>query len=248
MSDDTLCEFLEWDTDFFGYRIAKVKGHYLTGENARQVDEWSRENKIDCLYYLAAYEPDNVRVAEDYHYHLQDTRITLTMPLPHKKIANRTPDSYKLDRATLEDLPSLLSMIDGLFVHTRFFNDPHFTFEQCNQLYRLWLKQSIEENYSDRVFVFRKDMLAQGFLICNLRETEKIGNMTLLGVAKSGRGNDLGTSLVSAGLDYFVQENIHMTDIVTQGRNIVTQRIFQKFGYRTSEISLWYHKWFTHNL
>lgn len=244
MTEEALYEILEWDSNFFGFRIAKVTATHLDENTARRIDEQAKEDRIDCLYFLANYETETVRIAENFNYGLQDVRMTLSMPLPGRHITGRTPDHFKLDTANVGDLPVLLPIIENLFLDSRFYNDPHFTSEQCDELFKTWLKRSIEETDSNRVFVFRKEGVAGGFLICRLHREEKVGNMSLMGVAHDARSNDLGTSLVAAGLDYFVAEGMTSTDIVTQGRNIPSQRIFQKFGYRTSQIALWYHKWF----
>jgi hypothetical protein len=31
--------------------------------------------------------------------------------------------------------------------------------------------------------------------------------------------------------------------VVTQGRNVRAQRIYQQFGMRTRSLELWYHRW-----
>ena len=40
------CELLPWDTEFFRCRIARVCGDTLKPEQAVQIDEWSRSNRI----------------------------------------------------------------------------------------------------------------------------------------------------------------------------------------------------------
>ena len=47
-----VCEFLDWDSKFFGIRIARVTGHRLDAERATEIARAVRDQSIDCLYFL----------------------------------------------------------------------------------------------------------------------------------------------------------------------------------------------------
>ena len=40
-----VCQLLEWDTDFFGFRVARVCGCRLTPEEADGVIDWCRAGR-----------------------------------------------------------------------------------------------------------------------------------------------------------------------------------------------------------
>src|SRR6266436_1954353 len=70
-------ELLAWDTEFFGCRIGRVLGDSLTQEQATQVDEWSRKNRIQCLYFLSrADDPATIQNAGQNGFGLVDIRVT----------------------------------------------------------------------------------------------------------------------------------------------------------------------------
>ena len=72
------CEHLEWDTEFFGIRIARVTTSSLDDATAARVVEWARAESVDCLYYLAdAVNPESGRAAERAGFRLVDFRVTL---------------------------------------------------------------------------------------------------------------------------------------------------------------------------
>ena len=52
MMSDAACRFLDWDSAFFGQRIARVQGGGLDGSKMRLVTDFVRAESIDCLYYL----------------------------------------------------------------------------------------------------------------------------------------------------------------------------------------------------
>jgi len=242
---DGLCKYLPWDTDFFGYRIARILPTTLSQEQAEQIDAWCATNEIDCLYFMAkSNHAETVRNVEAKDYYHVDVRhvyeINLSKPYAEAHISNE----LTLDKATAEDTDSMLPMIDNAFVHTRFYYDPHFTQEQANHLYQTWLIRSIEEDFANQVLVARKAGIPQGFITCDLNRDSKIGSIGLIGVAEFARGQNLGANLVLSSFAYFAKEGMENIQVVTQGRNIAANRLYQKCGFRTSEVYLWYHKWF----
>src|SRR5580765_2752133 len=72
-------EFLEWDSKFFGRRIARVHGSALTHPDT--LLEWCTEQRIDCLYFLAANNPSVISAAEGLNFALMDIRVTYERPL-----------------------------------------------------------------------------------------------------------------------------------------------------------------------
>ena len=46
-------EYLDWDSRFFGRRIARVRGHHLNDHLVAAILEWCSTQRIDCLYFLA---------------------------------------------------------------------------------------------------------------------------------------------------------------------------------------------------
>ena len=48
-----ICSLLEWDTEFFAYRIARLNLSQLKPENIALIDIWCEDNQIECLYFLA---------------------------------------------------------------------------------------------------------------------------------------------------------------------------------------------------
>ena len=59
-------EILEWDTAFFGFRIARVLGGALTPESADEIDTWCAGERVRCLYLLCrADDTSTIRAAED---------------------------------------------------------------------------------------------------------------------------------------------------------------------------------------
>src|SRR5258708_11307126 len=82
MGAQAVCEFLDWDSEFFGRRIARVNVSCLTEELVGEIDAWCRLNRIDCLYFLAnATDRQTARLAQKNMFRFVDVRGTLELRL-----------------------------------------------------------------------------------------------------------------------------------------------------------------------
>ncbi len=82
-------------------------------------------------------------------------------------------------------------------------------------------------------------------MTCHLKENGALGDFGLLGVAAGARTAGLGTLLTQTGMAWFIEQGARNVCLSTQGRNIAAQRLFQRLGFLTQDIHLWYHRWFT---
>lgn len=242
MISEPLGNFLEWDSNFFGCRIGRVHGEVLNRENATAIDNWAQQEKIDCLYFLAdENESESIQIAEDFNYRLQDIRLEFDYPLSKQFSIPALADGYEIRPALPSDTESLIPLTQNSFVVSRFYNDPHFR-EKAESFYEIWLRRSIEKSFADEVFIITKDSEASAFISCKLSQNS--GSIGLVGVAEAARGKQLGNYLVLTALDYFRKAGMEQATVVTQGRNIAAQRLYQACGFRTAQMRLWYHKWF----
>ena len=235
---DAPCKFLDWDSRFFGHRIARVEGHRLDEAGMAEVLDWRREHRIDCLYFLCAPDDDrSVRVAEANGFHLVDIRLELSCRL------EAPPDAFDDVVRSFQptDLDALLQIASEAYRDTRFWYDGRFMREQAASLYREWVAKSCRGD-EDRVLVFAKDDGVKGFVTC-LLEAESVGRIGLLGVAPEARGAGVGGALVRAALAHCYSNGAREVRVVTQARNIGAQRLYQACGFRTFSVHLWYHKW-----
>ncbi len=70
------------------------------------------------------------------------------------------------------------------------------------------------------------------------------GRIGLVGVATHNRGRGIGTQLVLRALDWFAGQDVETVTVVTQGRNIGAQSLYQRCGFIIQSHQLWYHKWY----
>ena len=230
------CQLLAWDTEFFGFRIARVKQSILTSEEIRDVLDWCARERIVCLYFLAdSLDGDTTRAVEDAGFHLADIRITLERT-PTKPVSG----SQRIRLASETDIPQLATMAAGHHTMSRFYSDPGFPRERCGALYASWIEKSCRGD-AQAVFVAEENQRVAGYITCH--HDDSTGRIGLTGVADWAQQRGVGTQLVSAALDYFHSKEVDRVTVVTQGRNIPALRLYEGCGFRAQSVELWYHWW-----
>jgi|YNPMSStandDraft_1061717.scaffolds.fasta_scaffold00708_4 dTDP-4-amino-4,6-dideoxy-D-galactose acyltransferase len=232
------CEFLEWDSAFFGFPVARLRTHLLNAELAERCIAWCLRHGIRCLYFLAACDDiETTDTAARFGFRLVDIRMTLEHDL---RVARRSSPAIRPCRE--EDVGILRRIAAETHQDSRFYHDTHFPRERCDELYATWIERSFR-GYADAVLVAERDGTPAGYVTCHL-DPAAVGRIGLLGVSAEARGQGVGGELVEAALAYFCEHGMTRATVVTQGRNVAAQRLYQKHGFRTRSVEFWYHKWF----
>ncbi|MCC6616707.1 MAG: GNAT family N-acetyltransferase [Anaerolineae bacterium] len=242
LSDRDICAFLPWDSDFFGVRIARARDHRLTAALATEISGWCARESIDCLYFLAdADDAQTIALAEQHGFQLVDIRLTLRLD-SWAEHSGGSPSPH-VRNASANDVEALKAIARLSHEDSRFFYDAHFSRERCAELYAVWIEKSCA-GYADAALVFDDGSGAAGYITCHL-DADNGGSIGLVGVAQDQQGKGAGSALVSAAVDWLVQAGAAPITVVTQGRNARAQRLYQRHGFVTESLQLWYHRWFT---
>jgi len=242
MEPATICQYLEWDSNFFGRRIGRLTTGILTPVMLSEVMRWCKSQAIECLYFLSETDdPGTIRLAEDNRFRLVDIRVTLECRLDPSHL--KKSDLYKSIRPfTPDDLPALRSIARMSHHDSRFYHDPNFPNPLCDALYETWIENSCN-GYADAVLVAEFAQQPVGYITCRKLD-QTTGQVGLTGVHVDVQGRGLGQGLVIEALRWFSERGISKVSVVTQGRNCRAQRVYQQCGFITYTLQLWYHRWF----
>ena len=184
------CEILEWDSAFFGVRIARITAAPTTPEAMRAVLDWGQRHSIQCLYLLAAADHDEaIRQAEQNGFHLVALRMTYLRQLDKHFPSPTTCAGLVIRPAQAGDLPELREISRTVYSHSRFYVDGHFALERCGALYETWLERSMN-NPSGAVWVAHKSHHATGYITCD-RTSLTEGQIGLVGVDPAHQGQGI---------------------------------------------------------
>lgn len=237
---DAPCQFLEWDSQFFGRRIGRVQGNRLTRDNLAVLETWCREQGMDCVYLLAdANDAETARLAAAHHFWFVDARVTLEADL---KPGVSSPADEGIRPAVAEDLPKLQQIARKAHYDSRFFFDNRFDPALSEAMFATWIEKSLHK-IGGRVFVAERQGQVAGYIACQLPLPE-CGQIDLIAVAESAQGQGLGRALIATARNWFQAQDVARVRVVTQGRNVRAQRLYQRAGFVTQSLELWYHRWF----
>jgi dTDP-4-amino-4,6-dideoxy-D-galactose acyltransferase len=237
------CALLPWDTDFFGFRVARVAADTLTPALCGQIDAWCGQNQIDCLYFIGrSDDPETTQLAERNQYHLVDIRVMMERDIQRSE----NPSAIVTRAATPADLPVMREIAATSFRSARFHQDPRIPREKADALYVRWIEADLGGR-ADVVLVTGDGDQLRGYLSCySHRDGDTAsGGFGIMGVHPKYRGLGVARGLVDAALNWFAERGTTRVSFPTQARNITTQRVFQRAGFLTYDVRLVYHKWFT---
>lgn len=236
-----LCERLAWDSEFFGFPIARVHGDRLTAAGLAEVDSWVSSEGIRCVYLLLAADAvDSVADAQVTGYRFVDTRATLAV---HTAAGISSPaEDSSIRPGVTEDIPALRQIAKSSHGGTRFYADTHFDRRSCDLLYQTWIQKSVQ-GQADAVWVALDGHKAVGYITCVL-DAGNAGSIGLLAVSEAHRHGGTGQRLVKRALDWFGAAGVAEVSVVTQGGNRAGLSAYQKCGFSVRRLEYWFHKWY----
>jgi dTDP-4-amino-4,6-dideoxy-D-galactose acyltransferase len=238
-----LCSLLDWDSKFFGLNIGRVNVSRLSSEMLPRIREWCALHRIQCLYLLAdADDPETSQLAGLHGFQFVDIRMTLERCAHLKAVPVPSQCPVAIREFQPADLPDLRKLAGQLHLDTRFFFDRHFPSERSRELYGVWMERCCLDPCG-RVYVVERESRPAGYITCSSGEGQA-GRIELVGVEPRAQGLGAGYGLVIAALNWLGVEGVRRVTVVTQGRNVPAQRLYQKAGFVTQRVQLWYHLWF----
>jgi len=241
------CELLPWDTEFFHCRIARVCGDTLKQEQAVQIDEWSRNNRVRGLYFLSrADDPATIQIAGQHGFGLVDIRVTFECGAMDSQDSTRPvlPAGTSIRSVQPDDLPGLQAMARTGHRGTRFYSDSHFPRQRVEDLYSTWITLESQGRAQTVLVATSATNQPLGYVSCHLDPARREGQIGLAGVCPEVRGRGIGKNLVLTAMDWFRAQGTHEVTVVTQGNNRAAQRLYQQCGFLSRDLQLWYHKWY----
>jgi ribosomal protein S18 acetylase RimI-like enzyme len=232
-------EILKWDSEFFGFRTARIlssdldeKQLFKTLENLRarntRLVYWASQAQVDFdVHTLGGRLVDKKAIFES---DLRQTVPLLTPPYAEVvRYTNDIPQQIMMD----------LAVQAGEF--SRFARDPQFPRDRFIALYLEWMRKSLTGEMADAVLVALADDIPAGMV--TLSAQEGVGDIGLIAVDTAFRGQHLGISLMTAARNWYLEQKLKRARVVTQADNQAACRLYQHCGYKMIQMEFFYHFW-----
>ncbi|MHC4570580.1 MAG: GNAT family N-acetyltransferase [Planctomycetota bacterium] len=236
-------QIIGWDTDFFGFLVARIIPHRLTAGELEYTLDLLKKKNVSLVYWASdPLDKESQRSAKLFHGFLADKKITYEIDLRNilnarlQKV-NATIEEY------FEPLPNseleALALKSGVF--SRFNTDPKFSKEQYESLYKLWILNSVNKKITDTVFVAKKKGKIVGMVTASKKSYG--GHIGLIAVDENMRRKNVGADLIRMAQKWFVLQGCKIAQVVTQGDNVAGCKLYEKCGYHIKKIEHFYHFW-----
>jgi len=153
----------------------------------------------------------------------------------HKSVKSVNKNiSYK-DKLKLIDL----AIQSG--IHSRFNIDKNIGKEKFEEMYRLWMINSLNYKIAKEVLTFiENDKLMGVITLMGERDEAYIG---IIAVEHTFRGRGIGEILMKSAEKRLSNLGYNSIKVVTQENNIPACRLYEKCGYVVENVEYFYHIW-----
>lgn len=236
-----LFNILEWDSAFFGIKVAEMLPTIKTEAELLQALDLARASGVKLVYWACPRRDTELhQAALVCQGCLVDKKITYLMQLdqfelPAKNSFERVEEYRGLVGRDLEDL----AVEAGKY--SRFKVDPQIPDEKYVALYKQWIANSVHGQMAQVVYVAKIEGKIVGMV--TVGEHNGRGNIGLIAVHPGQRKKMLGQALLCAAHKWCREMRFPYAQVVTQEENTAACKLYEKCGYHRETVEYFYHFW-----
>lgn len=230
-------EILEWDSDYFGFKVAKINKGILSKELEDCFGQL-KENNVKLAYYFSNL-PLTSSVIENkfYEVSLVHKRIPLIKTLSKSTVIHEKISLY--NKSYPEDELIELAQLAGSY--SRFGVDVHIPKDQFNKLFEIWIINSVKKEMASDVLVYREKDKIIGF--ATIKMEDGIAHTPLFAVARPFEGKGVSFALMRAIETILLERGCTKVLGGTQEINIKALKVYERYGLVVQKPEYVYHFW-----
>lgn len=227
-------EKLTWDTEFFGFNVARV---FLNNNNDLErivPNLWKEGTKL--IYVFSKSLINDIDLIDKLQGKLVDIKITYSKIINASTI-EKPPIVMEYNSSYVTQNLYDLALDSGEY--SRFKSDmrlPNGTFEK---MYKLWIEKAVKKSIADKVYFLQMDNEVIGFV--SLKLNDKYGEIGLIGIKREFQGKGFGKRLLTKAENYTFIKGLKEIRVATQFANIRACGFYKKNGYLENEPMYIYH-------
>jgi ribosomal protein S18 acetylase RimI-like enzyme len=238
------CELLEWDSEHFGFPIAKVVAHTLTESSVDEIDAWCIDQGIRCLYFVAGPDDSETsRLAAAGGFQVVDVRITTRRSYEGLLDLDHGPEEVTIREATDADLKYARQLAARSHRISRFYFDGRFPKDRCDALYEAWVERAARDP-ERRLFIPVVDGEPVGYYVLPPVGPDAEGHGELVAIDERHRGKGWARAMYFGVYEQLAARGVRTQRGAYSYRNLTAIRLHEKIGFRIAEVQVWHHKWY----
>ena len=232
-------EILEWDSTFFGLKVAKVN-HFDSIEEFDVIKKELTSNQVELAYIFSLPNSKMDAILKNEQVFLADEKVTFARMITEFELEGEVDVIEEYNDANVTD--KMLDIAIQTSEFSRFRIDTNFREDAFKKLYHQWIKNAVEHQGNGKLFVCQDNHVLKGLVY--LKEIDETkGSISLIGVDQGYRGEQIGTKLIHQAVFYFSKLGKKEVQVVTQKANMLACNFYTKNGFQIIDTVNVYHLW-----
>jgi len=232
---------LKWDSDFFGIKIGKIDIYDENDFDSKLFKSIANEERYELIYVIKYFSIFSKKKSLNGEIELFDIMLTMSMKFNKNKYLNIPFNLLsKLSSSELKGCYHIAELTSGV---SRFNNEPKIGNLKTKALYRKWIDNTINQEFSDGIFIEKKENKIGGLHIIRTDRANSIGYFTLTGVDSNLKREGIGKKLWMQSFAYWAHEsNILIIKSPFSFQNLPSFNFHLKMGFdKVEEVKYIYH-------
>ncbi|EKD26076.1 MAG: hypothetical protein ACD_79C01379G0004 [uncultured bacterium] len=236
-------KILDWDTDFFGFKVAQITTSRQSPDELQINLNTLKSLGVKLVYFFSEniLDKEYKFLLSDFNGNLVDRKVTFFIDLI-KINSKNIPKSKEVNsynkNMSMEDLENL-AVESGRY--SRFAIDPKISENKYLELYKIWIRKSVKKEIANELFVINKENKIYGMITLIVEKNE--GKIGLLSVDSNSRNIGDGRKLINAVHLWLLNNECKSCYVVTQMDNVVACNFYKNCGYSVHKLEYCYHFW-----
>lgn len=232
-------QILEWDSDFFGYKVARLPLNALsTPSEIDRLMQSLKEHQIKLTYLIVPDSEKQILESLKNKFSPITTNVVFSRPIAAND-AYETSDVSEYNQTFPDNELYQLALQAGH--DSRYKLDTHFKNNEFERLYKLWIENSVNKSFADYTFVWRDKHKIKGFVTLKIKK--EIGVIGLIAVDDTMRGKGIGKKLLNAVFSCLAQKQIKYCEVATQQENTGAVIFYKSAGFDVKSSDVYFHIW-----
>lgn len=229
---------LQWDTDYFGVRSARVNLSGIVGKKGQdEILEFCKGYDFVTISNLNNIKENNHWIGNRTNAFLADLNIQFLKFLVDKS-DYQDEKTYVVNSLSRDD--RIVHISKKSFKFSRFFNDMKLSQEKAKEIYLYWTECAFGQKNKYFVISEREGTIA-GYILFSFNEDSSV--IELIAVDEKYQGQKIGKSLIHAMELFVIDKGIRKIKVGTQVNNIYAAEFYNAMGFKYVSCSSMYHLW-----
>jgi len=239
-------ESLAWDSDHFGFPVARLTVPDMDFLALREALDEARTGGFRLIHWSAA--PGRVApepILREFAGLLADRKATFAVdPIPAPPGYEPAGPVRVVEWPRQSPSEPLLRLGVAAGLHSRYRVDPRMPAGAFESLYRTWTARSANGELADAVLVAAAPgEEADPLGMVTVALDGQTGQIGLIAVRDDARGRGVGSMLIRAAHRWMLGHRARRATVVTQLDNGAACRLYERSGYRLADLRNFYHFW-----